>query len=154
MGGLDMDGCSMRTCWATIWMPGWPKPISTSALSAIAPSSPGLIERKMPGKEKSGRQVTFSSDLIYDVLREHEPDHVLLRATYRMPAPGCSTLPGSPICWRGSRSESCPGELDRVSPLGGAGAAGDFPRDGGRGEVEEEILRDNEDALMRAMRVD
>ena len=42
----------------------------------------GLIERKMPGKEKTGRQVTFSSDLIYDVLRAHEPDHVLLRATY------------------------------------------------------------------------
>src|ERR1700743_285041 len=42
----------------------------------------GLIERKYPGKEKSGRQVTFSSDLIYDVLRAHEPDHVLLRATY------------------------------------------------------------------------
>ena len=42
----------------------------------------GLIERRFPGKEKTGRQVTFSSDLIYDVLREHEPDHVLLRATY------------------------------------------------------------------------
>ena len=43
----------------------------------------GLIERRTPGSEKSGRQVTFSSDLIYDVLREHEPDHVLLRATYQ-----------------------------------------------------------------------
>ena len=41
----------------------------------------GLIERRLPGEEKSGRQVTFSSDLIYDVLRKHEPDHVLLRAT-------------------------------------------------------------------------
>ena len=30
----------------------------------------GLIQRRFPGKEKSGRQVTFSSDLIYDVLRE------------------------------------------------------------------------------------
>jgi ATP-dependent helicase Lhr and Lhr-like helicase len=41
----------------------------------------GLIERRHPGKEKSGRQVTVSSDLIYDVLRSHEPDHVLLQAT-------------------------------------------------------------------------
>ncbi|MGE3933979.1 MAG: helicase-related protein, partial [Rhodospirillaceae bacterium] len=41
----------------------------------------GLIERHHPGQEKSGRQVTFSSDLIYDVLRRHQPDHVLLRAT-------------------------------------------------------------------------
>jgi ATP-dependent Lhr-like helicase len=41
----------------------------------------GLIEKRHPGKEKSGRQVTVSSDLIYDVLRTHEPDHILLRAT-------------------------------------------------------------------------
>ena len=39
----------------------------------------GLIERRFPGQEKSGRQVTFSSDLIYDVLRCHQPDHLLLR---------------------------------------------------------------------------
>jgi ATP-dependent helicase Lhr and Lhr-like helicase len=41
----------------------------------------GLIEKRHPGKEKSGRQVTVSSDLIYDVLRSHEPEHILLRAT-------------------------------------------------------------------------
>ena len=39
----------------------------------------GLIERRARGQEKSGRQVTFSSDLIYDVLRRHQPDHLLLR---------------------------------------------------------------------------
>ena len=39
----------------------------------------GLIERRFPGEEKSGRQVTFSADLIYNVLRRHEPDHLLLR---------------------------------------------------------------------------
>ena len=41
----------------------------------------GLIERNHPGQERSRRQVTVSSDLIYDVLRRHQPDHVLLRAT-------------------------------------------------------------------------
>ena len=40
----------------------------------------GLIEKNFPGHEKSGRQVTFSADLIYDVLRSHEPDHILLQA--------------------------------------------------------------------------
>lgn len=40
----------------------------------------GLIARRLPGAEKTGRQVTFSTDLIYDVLRSHEPDHVLLQA--------------------------------------------------------------------------
>ncbi|HEX5776144.1 MAG TPA: ligase-associated DNA damage response DEXH box helicase [Caulobacteraceae bacterium] len=39
----------------------------------------GLIERRHPGEQKSGRQVTFSTDLIYDVLRRHQPDHLLLR---------------------------------------------------------------------------
>ena len=41
----------------------------------------GLIEKRHPGQEKSGRQVTVSADLIYDVLRAHEPDHILLQAT-------------------------------------------------------------------------
>src|SRR3546814_20608357 len=40
----------------------------------------GLIDRQHPGKRKTGRQVTFSTDLIYDVLRRYEPDHMLLRA--------------------------------------------------------------------------
>lgn len=43
----------------------------------------GLVERRHPGKKKTGRQVTMSTDLIYDVLRNHEPDHVLLSATRR-----------------------------------------------------------------------
>ena len=42
----------------------------------------GLIERQHPGKRKSGRQVTFSTDLIYDVLRRYEPDHVLIEAAW------------------------------------------------------------------------
>lgn len=42
----------------------------------------GLVERQHPGKKKTGRQVTFSTDLIYDVLRKYEPDHVLLEAAW------------------------------------------------------------------------
>jgi len=41
----------------------------------------GLIERQHPGAVKTKRQVTVNSDLIYDVLRRHQPDHILLRAT-------------------------------------------------------------------------
>jgi ATP-dependent Lhr-like helicase len=48
----------------------------------------GLVERHHPGKRKSGKQVTFSTDLIYDVLRRYEPDHLLLRAPGRMPRRG------------------------------------------------------------------
>lgn len=42
----------------------------------------GLVERQHPGKRKTGKQVTFSTDLIYDVLRKYEPDHVLLEAAW------------------------------------------------------------------------
>ncbi|MGF1549900.1 MAG: ligase-associated DNA damage response DEXH box helicase [Sphingomonadaceae bacterium] len=42
----------------------------------------GLVERRHHGKRKTGRQVTFSTDLIYDVLRRYEPDHLLLRAAW------------------------------------------------------------------------
>ena len=41
----------------------------------------GLIHRNIPGTEKNSRQVTFSTDLIFDVLRSHEPGHILLEAT-------------------------------------------------------------------------
>ena len=41
----------------------------------------GLIQRNQPGGRKTGRQATFSSDIIYDTLRRHDPDHILLRAT-------------------------------------------------------------------------
>ncbi len=42
----------------------------------------GLVERQQPGKKKTGRQVSFSTDLIYDVLRRYEPDHLLLEAAW------------------------------------------------------------------------
>lgn len=42
----------------------------------------GLVERQHPGKKKTGKQVTFSTDLIYDVLRKYEPGHLLLEAAW------------------------------------------------------------------------
>ena len=42
----------------------------------------GLVERHHPGKRKTGRQVSFSTDLIYDGLRRYEPDQLLLRAAW------------------------------------------------------------------------
>jgi ATP-dependent Lhr-like helicase len=48
----------------------------------------GLIERRHPGREKSGRQVTMSTDLIYDVLRKHDPAHILLEAAWEDAATG------------------------------------------------------------------
>ncbi len=42
----------------------------------------GLIERQQPGMQKTGRQLMASTDLIYDVLRKYDPEHLLLRATW------------------------------------------------------------------------
>jgi ATP-dependent Lhr-like helicase len=115
----------------------------------------GLIERKYPGKEKSGRQVTFSSDLIYDVLRAHEPDHVLLRATYADAGTGLLDIARLGDMLARIRHRIVTRRLDRVSPLA-VPALLEISREMvARGEVDEEILRENEDALIAdAMRVD
>jgi ATP-dependent Lhr-like helicase len=78
----------------------------------------GLIERKLPGAEKSGRQVTFSADLIYDVLRRHEPDHVLLRATRADAAGGLIDVGRlAELLRRVATGGITHRRLDRVSPL-------------------------------------
>jgi ATP-dependent Lhr-like helicase len=46
----------------------------------------------MPGAEKNRRQVTINSDLIYEVLRRHQPDHILLRATRADAAGGLTDI--------------------------------------------------------------
>ncbi len=77
----------------------------------------GLIERRHPGEEKTGRQVTFSSDLIYDVLRKHEPDHILLRATRADAATGLIDLSRLAAMLRAARGKIRHRRLERVSPL-------------------------------------
>ncbi len=52
----------------------------------------GLVERNQPGQERTRRQVTVNTDLIYDVLRKHQPDHVLLRATWADAAGGLTDV--------------------------------------------------------------
>ena len=41
----------------------------------------GLIERTTAGRRKTGRQTTFSSDILYDTLRRYDPEHLLLEIT-------------------------------------------------------------------------
>ena len=77
----------------------------------------GLVERHHPGKRKTGRQVTFSTDLIYDVLRKYEPDHLLIEAAWadaRERMTDVGRLAG--VLERAAR-ELHHVELDRVSPL-------------------------------------
>jgi len=41
----------------------------------------GLIERNTPSARKSGRQATFSSDILYDTLLRYDPDHLMMQIT-------------------------------------------------------------------------
>jgi ATP-dependent Lhr-like helicase len=77
----------------------------------------GLIERRVPGKEKSGRQVTVSTDLIYDVLRLHEPDHILLRAARQDAATGLLDIRRLADMLSRIKGRIIHEPLDRVSPL-------------------------------------
>ncbi|MEX0759424.1 MAG: ligase-associated DNA damage response DEXH box helicase, partial [Tistlia sp.] len=77
----------------------------------------GLIERRLPGAEKSGRQVTFSADLIYDVLRKHQPDHLLLRATRADAAGGLTDIGRLAAMLARVQGRILHKRLDRVSPL-------------------------------------
>ncbi len=77
----------------------------------------GLIEKRHPGQEKTGRQVTVSSDLIYDVLRSHEPDHILLQATRSDAATGLLDVRRLGEMLSRIRGRIVHKNLDRISPL-------------------------------------
>ncbi|MBT4042229.1 MAG: ligase-associated DNA damage response DEXH box helicase [Rhodospirillaceae bacterium] len=77
----------------------------------------GLIDRRHPGQEKTGRQMTFSSDLIYDVLRKYEPDHILLRATQADAATGLLDIGRLGDMLARVKGRIDHRSLDRVSPL-------------------------------------
>lgn len=77
----------------------------------------GLIEKNHPGQEKHAKQMTVSSDLIYDVLRRHEPDHVLLRATRAEAAGGLTDVGRIAALLARVKGRISHRRLDRVSPL-------------------------------------
>ncbi len=77
----------------------------------------GLIERRLPGKEKTGRQVTFSTDLIYDALRRHQPDHLLLQCARADAATGLLDVARVGKLLERIRGRIVARALPRVSPF-------------------------------------
>jgi ATP-dependent Lhr-like helicase len=77
----------------------------------------GLVERHHPGKRKSGRQVTFSTDLIYDVLRRYEPDHLLLRAAWEDAKGKLTEVGRLARLLERAQGTMVHMKLDRVSPM-------------------------------------
>jgi ATP-dependent helicase Lhr and Lhr-like helicase len=77
----------------------------------------GLIERRFPGQEKTRRQLTVSTDLVYDVLRRHQGDHLLLRAARAEAATALLDLGRLGDMLSRIRGRIIHKPLDRVSPL-------------------------------------
>jgi ATP-dependent Lhr-like helicase len=77
----------------------------------------GLIERRHPGKEKNARQLRISSDLVYDVLRRHDPHHILLEAAWADAATGLLDIARLASFLRRVKGRIRHRALERVSPL-------------------------------------
>lgn len=107
----------------------------------------GLIERRHPGKEKSGRQVTVSADLIYDVLRSHEPDHVLLQATRQDAATGLLDIRRLGDMLKRIKGHLVHRPLTRVSPLA-IPVMLEIGREPVPGEAQDVILAEAADELL------
>jgi ATP-dependent Lhr-like helicase len=101
----------------------------------------GLIERRQPGYEKSGRQATVNSDLIYDVLRRHEPQHVLLRATRAEAAVGLMDVRRLADLLVSVQGKIVHRRLDRVSPLA-LPVLIDIGKESVPGEADEALLEE------------
>jgi ATP-dependent helicase Lhr and Lhr-like helicase len=108
----------------------------------------GLIERKYPGAEKNRKQVTVSSDLIYDVLRRHEPDHILLRATRADAATGLTDVRRLGAMLARIKGRITHRRLDRVSPLAVA-AILDIGREQVYGSALDQILDEAAEEVIR-----
>lgn len=107
----------------------------------------GLVEKRFPGQEKSGRQMTVSTDLIYDVLRRHQPDHILLKAARQDAAIGLLDLKRLNDMLTRIKHHVVFKHLDKVSPLSVAVIV-EIGRESVYGEAAEHILAETEDSLM------
>ena len=109
----------------------------------------GLIDRQMPGAERSRRQVTVNTDLIYDVLRRHQPDHILLRATWEDAKGGLTDLGRVAGMLRRVKGRVHHMPLDRVSPLA-VPIILDVGRERVAGQAQEDLLAEAEALVKEA----
>ena len=113
----------------------------------------GLVERQHPGKRKSGRQVTFSTDLIYDVLRKYEPDHLLIEAAWADARARMTDVARVADVLDRAAREVDHVWLDRISPLA-VPALSIIGRESlPSGAADEELLLEAESLAATAMRV-
>ncbi|HEY6381740.1 MAG TPA: ligase-associated DNA damage response DEXH box helicase [Pseudolabrys sp.] len=108
----------------------------------------GLIEKRFPGEEKSRRQLTISTDLVYDVLRKHQPDHVLLRAARADAATGLLDIQRLGEMLSRVRGRIVHKALDHVSPLS-VPVLLEIGRETVYGECSDTLLAEAADQLIK-----
>jgi ATP-dependent Lhr-like helicase len=114
----------------------------------------GLVERQHPGKRKTGRQVTFSTDLIYDVLRKYEPDHVLIEAAWADARARMTDVGRLADLLERAARELHHVRLDRVSPLAVPVLVMIGRESVPQGMADDELLFEAEGLAGAAMRAD
>ena len=139
------QGESLREGFET-WLAGNAVMKRTFKSSAIIA---GLIDRKTQGQKKSGRQATFSSDILYDTLRKYDPDHVLMHITREEALKGLVDFGRIEEMLARTKGRIDHMVLDRVTPL----AAPLFLEMGKvpvEGAATERLLAEEAEALMSA----
>ena len=108
----------------------------------------GLIVRRHTSEEKSRRQVLFSTDLVYDVLRKHQADHVLLRAARADAATGLLDLRRLGDMLSRIHGRITHRELEHVSPLA-VPVMLEIGRESVYGEASDELLAEAAEELVK-----
>jgi len=108
----------------------------------------GLIARRATGAEKTRRQVTISTDLIYDVLRKHQPDHLLLRAARADAATGLLDIKRLGEMLSRIKGRIIHKRLDHVSPLA-VPVMLEIGRETVYGEASDALLAETADELVK-----
>ena len=108
----------------------------------------GLIERRFPGEEKSRRQLTISTDLVYDVLRKHQADHLLLRAARADAATGLLDIKRLGEMLSRIQGRIVHKALDHVSPLA-VPVMLEIGRETVYGEAADALLAEAADELVK-----
>jgi ATP-dependent Lhr-like helicase len=108
----------------------------------------GMIEKRHARQEKSGRQVTVSTDLVYDVLRKHEPDHILMQATWADAATGLLDIARLGDMLARIRGRIIHRQLDHISPLA-IPVLLEIGRESVAGAADEGVLREAAEDLVR-----
>ena len=111
----------------------------------------GLIQRYQPNADKNRRQVTVNSDLIYDVLRKHQPDHILLRATRADAQSGLTDINRIAVLLERAHGRVVHMALSRVSPLAVPVLLEIGRERVAAGVTEEQLLLEAEELVAEAM---